>query len=162
MFYLFIYYYYFLGCVGSSSLCKGLLQLRQVGTTLHRGLSCHRAQASDEQAQQSWLMGPAAPRDAGSSQTRARTRVPPHRQADSQPLRYQGIPSTALCYNFFKVPVMQALNFITPLGSVFNPIYNIRGSWTAAGCKTGVLSLSGLRTLLLATIFKDAKEILFM
>ena len=35
-----------------------------------------RAQAPDAQAQQSWLTGPAPPRHVGSSQTRARTRVP--------------------------------------------------------------------------------------
>ena len=34
--YLFIYLFIF-GCVGSSSLCKGFLQLRQAGATLHRG-----------------------------------------------------------------------------------------------------------------------------
>ena len=34
------------------------------------------AQAPDAQAQQLWLMGPVAPRHMGSSQTRARTRVP--------------------------------------------------------------------------------------
>ena len=77
--YLFIY-----GCVGSSFLCEGFLQLRQVGATLHsggqashyRGLSCCGAQAPDAQAQQLWLTGPVAPRHVGSSQTRARTRAP--------------------------------------------------------------------------------------
>ena len=81
--YLFIYSFIF-GCVGSSFLCKGSLQLRQAGATLHRGAraSHHRglsrcgAQAPDAQAQQLWLTGPAAPWHAGSSQTRARTRVP--------------------------------------------------------------------------------------
>ncbi|KAJ8779527.1 hypothetical protein J1605_012411 [Eschrichtius robustus] len=34
------------------------------------------AQAPDAQAQQLWLTGPAAPWHVGSSQTRARTRVP--------------------------------------------------------------------------------------
>ena len=51
---LFIY-----GCVGSSFLCEGFLQLRQAGATLHRGarashcrgLSCCGAQAPDAQAQ---------------------------------------------------------------------------------------------------------------
>ena len=77
--YLFIY-----GCVGSSFLCEGSLQLWQVGATLHRsarashhrGLSRCGAQAPDAQAQYLWLTGPAAPRHVGSSQTRARTRVP--------------------------------------------------------------------------------------
>ena len=79
---LFIYLFY--GCVGSLFLCEGLLQLWQAGATLHRGarashrrgLSCCGAQAPDAQAQQLWLKGPAAPRPVGSSQTRARTRVP--------------------------------------------------------------------------------------
>ena len=78
-FYLFIY-----DCVESSFLCEGPLQLRQVGSTLHRGArASHRrglsrcgAQAPDTQAQQLWLTGPVAPRHVGSSQTGARTRVP--------------------------------------------------------------------------------------
>ena len=76
---LFIY-----GCVGSSFLCEGSLQLRQVGATLHRGAraSHHRgppccgAQAPDAQAQQLWLTGLVAPRHVGSSRTRAWSRVP--------------------------------------------------------------------------------------
>ena len=72
------------GCVGSSFLCEGFLQLRRVEATLHRGvrashrrgLSCCGAEAPDAQAQQLWLTGPAAPRHVGSSQTRARIRVP--------------------------------------------------------------------------------------
>ena len=56
---LFIYYFYFFGCVVSSFLCEGFLQLRRVGATLHRGaqashyrgLSCCGAQAPDAQAQ---------------------------------------------------------------------------------------------------------------
>ena len=79
--YLFIFIY---GCVGSSFLREGFLQLRQAGATLHRGarashrrgLSCCGAQAPDAQAQQLWLMGLVAPWHVGSSQTRARTRVP--------------------------------------------------------------------------------------
>ena len=55
-----------------------------MGATLHRcarashyrGLSYCGAQAPDAQAQQLWPTGPAAPRHVGSSQTRARTRVP--------------------------------------------------------------------------------------
>ena len=57
--YLFIYLFIIFGCVGSSFLCKGSLQLRQAGATLHhgarashyRGLSCCGAQAPDAQAQ---------------------------------------------------------------------------------------------------------------
>ena len=78
LFYLFIYLFIY-DCVGSSFLCEGFLQLRQVGATLHhgvrashyRGLSCCEAQAPDAQAQQLWLTGLVAPRHVGSSQTRA-------------------------------------------------------------------------------------------
>ena len=78
------YYLFIYGCVGSSFLCEGPLQLRQAGATPHRGAraSHHRgpsrcrAQAPDAQAQQLWPTGPAAPRHVGSSQTRARTRIP--------------------------------------------------------------------------------------
>ena len=80
----FIYLFIYFGCVGSSFLCEGFLQLRQAGATLHRGvwasryrgLSCCGAQAPDAQAQQLWLMGSVGTRHVGSSQTRARTRVP--------------------------------------------------------------------------------------
>ena len=80
---LFIYLFIF-SWVGSSFLCKGSLQLWQVGATLHcgawafhcRGLSCCGARAPDAQAQKLWLTGLVAPRHVGSSQTRARTRVP--------------------------------------------------------------------------------------
>ena len=65
-------------------LCEGFPQLWQAGATPHRGarashhrgLSCCGAQAPDTQAQQLWPMGLVAPRYVGSSQTRARTRVP--------------------------------------------------------------------------------------
>ena len=81
--YLFIYLFMYV-CVGSSFLCEGFLQLWQVGATLHhgarashcRGLSCCGAQAPDAEAHQLWLTGLVAPRHGGSSQTRARTRVP--------------------------------------------------------------------------------------
>ena len=82
-FYLFFLFFYFFGCVGSSFLCEGFLYWWQAGATLHcgarashyRGLSCCGAQAPDAQAQL-WLTGLVAPRHVGSSQTRARTRVP--------------------------------------------------------------------------------------
>ena len=77
-------YLFISGCVGSSFLCEGFLQFRRAGATLHRGarashyrgLSCCGAQAPDAQPQQLWRTGLVAPRHVGSSQTRARTRVP--------------------------------------------------------------------------------------
>ena len=55
----FLNYLLIFGCVGSSFLCEGFLQLQQVGATLHRGerashcrgLSRCGAQAPDAQAQ---------------------------------------------------------------------------------------------------------------
>ena len=57
IYYLFIIFIF--GCVGSSFLCEGFLQLRRVGAPLHRGarashyrgLSCCGAEAPDAQAQ---------------------------------------------------------------------------------------------------------------
>ena len=57
--YISIYLFFIFGCVGSSFLCEGLLQLKQAGAALHRGarafhcrgLSCCGAQAPDAQAQ---------------------------------------------------------------------------------------------------------------
>ena len=104
-------YLFIFGCVGSSFLCKGFLQLQQVGATLHRGarachyrgLFCCRAQAPDAQAQQLWLTGLVAPWHVGSSQTRARTRVPCISRQISQPLRHQGSPSYLLNQQFILI-----------------------------------------------------------
>ena len=57
--FIYLFIYLFIGCVGSSFLCEGFLQLRRAGATLHRdarashyrGLSCCGAQAPDAQAQ---------------------------------------------------------------------------------------------------------------
>ena len=59
IFFKFIYLFIYFGCVGSSFLCEGFLQLRRAGATLHRGARashCHGlshcgAQAPDAQAQ---------------------------------------------------------------------------------------------------------------
>ena len=100
----FLYIYLFIGCIGSSLLRVGFLQLRRAGAALRCGArafplqwllllwstgsrcagfsSCGtRAQqlwlaGSRAQVQQMWHMGLVAPRHVGSSQTRARTRVP--------------------------------------------------------------------------------------
>ena len=55
----FFFFFLIFGCVGSSFLCEGFLQLQQAGATPHRGarashyrgLSCCGAQAPDAQAQ---------------------------------------------------------------------------------------------------------------
>ena len=80
----FLFIYLFMAVLGPRFCARALSSCGKAGATLHRGAraSHHRglsrcgAQAPDVQAQQLWLTGPAAPRHVGSSQTRARTRVP--------------------------------------------------------------------------------------
>ena len=86
IFYLFIYLFLYLFlavldlrfCARAFSSCgkQGPLFIVVRGPLHHRGLSCCGAQAPDAQAQQLWLTGLVAPRHVGSSQTRARTRIP--------------------------------------------------------------------------------------
>ena len=65
-------------CARAFSSCgkRGPLFIAVRGASHYRGLPCCEAQAPDAQAQQLRLTGPAVPWHAGSSQTRARTRVP--------------------------------------------------------------------------------------
>ena len=92
----FLIYLFICGCIGSSLLCAGFLQLRPAGATVHcsawashcGGFSCCGAWAqarslqqlrlvgSRAQAQQLWRTGLVAPWHVGSSRTMARTRVP--------------------------------------------------------------------------------------
>ena len=75
-----------MAALGPRFCARAFLQSRQAGATLHRaarashhrGLPRRGAQAPDAQAQQPWLTGPAAPRHAGSSQTRATNPRPLH------------------------------------------------------------------------------------
>ena len=81
-FYFYLLIYFWLCWVFVS--VRGLSPVAASGATLHhgaraphyRGLSRCGARAPDAQAQQLWLTGLAALRHVGSSQTRARTRVP--------------------------------------------------------------------------------------
>ena len=81
---IYLFIYLFLALLGLRFCARAFSSWRQAGAPLHRGarashyrgLSCCGAQAPDVQAQQLWLTGSVAPRHVGSSQTRARTRVP--------------------------------------------------------------------------------------
>ena len=74
-FYLFIYFW--LCCVFVSVRGPSLVAASGGHSSLRcAGFSCCGAQAPDAQAQQLWLTDLVAPRHVGSSQTRARTRVP--------------------------------------------------------------------------------------
>ena len=84
------FFFFFFGCVGSSLLRTGFLQLRRAVCGLliavaslvaEHGLQACRLQqfwlmGSRAQAQQLWLTGLVASRHVGSFRTRARTRVP--------------------------------------------------------------------------------------
>ena len=51
LFFFFFFNLFIYGCVGSSFLCEGSLQLRRAGASYYRGLSCCGAQPPDAQAQ---------------------------------------------------------------------------------------------------------------
>ena len=95
LFILFIY-----GCVGSSFLCEGFLQLRQAGATLHRGargLSLSRPlllRSTGSRRAGSVIVahGPSRSAVCGILPDQSSNPCPLHWQADSQPLRHQGSP----------------------------------------------------------------------
>ena len=94
--YLFIY-----GCVGSSPLCEGFLQLWQAGATPHRGvrashhrgLSCCGAQALRRTGSVIVAHGASRSAACGIFPDQGSNPCPLHWQADSQPLRHQGSPT---------------------------------------------------------------------
>ena len=93
-FYLFIY-----DCVESSFLCEGFLQLRRVGTTLHRGARashCRGLSVAEHRLQTRKLSscgsGLSCPVACGILPDQGSNPCPLHWQADSQPLRHQGSP----------------------------------------------------------------------
>ena len=94
--YLFIYFIF--GCVGSSFLCEGFLQLRQAGATLHRGARAslswpfvveHRLQSTGSVVV---AHGPSCSVACGIFPDQGSNPCPLHQQADSQPLRHQRSP----------------------------------------------------------------------
>ena len=94
--YLFIYFF---GCVGSSFLCEGFLQLQQAGATLHRGAraSHHRSlslrSTGSRRASPAVVAhGPSCSAARGTLPDQGPNPCPLHWQADSQPLRHQGSP----------------------------------------------------------------------
>ena len=133
-FFLILFIYLFYSRVGSSFLCEGPLQPRQAGATLHRGarashhrgLSCCRAQAPDAQAQQLWPTGPVAPRHVGSSQTRARTRIPcisrqtlNHRTTREAPLIFKINLFIYFCLHWVFVAARRAFSSCSERGLLF-------------------------------------------
>ena len=104
---LFIYLFIFIyGCVGSSPLCEGFLQLRQVGATVHhgaqashhRGLSCWRS--TDSRCAGSVIVahGRSCSASCGIFPDQGSNPCPLHWQADSQPLRHQESPKVIISY----------------------------------------------------------------
>ena len=102
--YLFIYLFIY-GCVGSSFLCEGFLQLRQVGATPHssvpashyHGLSLLRPlllRSTSSRCTGSVIVahGPSCSAACGIFPDQGSNPCPLHWQSDSQPLRHQGSP----------------------------------------------------------------------
>ena len=100
--YLFIFLF-FSGCVGCSSLRECPLQLRQAGATPHRGARApHRRgppllQSTGSRRAGSVVVAHRPSRSAacGIPPDQGSNPCPPHRHADSQPLRHQGSPEPA-------------------------------------------------------------------
>ena len=113
-FFLFIIYLLFFififGCVGSSFLCKGFLQLRRVGATLHRGARAShyrglslRSRDSRRSGSVVVAHGPSCSVACGIFPDQGSNPCPLHWQADSQPLHHQGSPHSILNYNLFQI-----------------------------------------------------------
>ena len=89
------------GCVGSSFLCEGFLQLRQAGATLHRGARASsllrplllRSTGSRRAGSVVVAHGPSRSAACGILPDQGSNPCPLHWQADSQPLRHQGSPT---------------------------------------------------------------------
>ena len=96
--------YLFFGCVGSSFLCEGFLQLWQAGATLHcgarashyRGLSSLRSTGCRRAGSVAVAHGPSCSAACGIFPDQGSNPCPLHWQADSQPLRHQGSPGYLL------------------------------------------------------------------
>ena len=104
-FFLIIIYLFIFGCVGSSFLCEGFLQLRQAGATLHRGARAGlspsrplslRSTGSRRAGSAIVAHGPGRSAACGILPDQGSNTCSLHRQADSQPLRHQGSPSRAV------------------------------------------------------------------
>ena len=103
-FFNFIYLFIF-GCVGSSFLREGFLQLRRrgghsssrgVGLSLSRPL-LWRSTGSRHAGSVTVAHGPSCPAACGILPDQGSNPRPLHWQADSQPLRHQGSPTTSFC-----------------------------------------------------------------
>ena len=97
-----ILFIFIFGCVGSSSLCEGFLQLRQAGATLHRGARALppswplllRSTGSRCAGSAVVAHGPSCSAARGIFPDRGPNPCPLHWQADSQPLRHLGSPKS--------------------------------------------------------------------
>ena len=82
-------------CVGSSFLCEGFLQLRQVAATLHRGARASHYRGLSLRSTGSVVVahGPSCSVACGIFPDQGSNPCPLHWQANSQPLRHQGSPA---------------------------------------------------------------------
>ena len=102
-FYLCIYLFIF-GCVGSSFLCEGFLQLQRAGAglSLSRPLLL-RSTGSSRAGSVVVAHGPSCSAACGIFPDQGSNLCPLHWQADSQPLRHQGSPGNRIFTEVFKL-----------------------------------------------------------
>ena len=107
-FFFFLINLFISGCVGSSFLCEGFLQLRRVGATLHRGVRAShyrglslRSTGSRRAGSVVVAHGLSCSAACGILPDQGSNPCPLHRQADSQPLRHQGSPVLTFIKAFF-------------------------------------------------------------
>ena len=135
MFFFFNFYLFFYGCVRSSFLCEGPLQLWQVGATLHRGARAPhywplllRSTGSRRAGSAIVAHGPSRSAARGIFPDQGSNPCPPHWQADSQPLRHQGSPEmkdfkTSLCHE--NNPVLENIFLHFKVKTLMTHIKNI-------------------------------------
>ena len=95
--------FFIFGCVGSSFLCEGFLQLWQAGATLHRGARAFHCRGLSLRGTGSRRAGSAVVAHGlsccaacGIFPDQGSNPCPLHWQADSQPLRHQGSPAIVI------------------------------------------------------------------
>ena len=131
--------YLFFGCVGSSFLCEGFLQLRRAGghsSSRCAGLSLSRplllrSTGSRHAGSVIVAHGPSCSAACGIFPEQGSNPCPLHRQADSQPLRHQGSPRYSFLFlrartQKWFMPLLLASHF---QNLVTCPQPNFKGGW---------------------------------
>ena len=117
--FIYLFIYLLIGCVGSSFLCEGFLQLRQAGATLHRGARAShyrslslRSTGSRRASSVVVAHGPSCSAACGILPDQGSNPCPLHWQADSQPLRHQGSPHKWVFISYFSLATYEVWSIL--------------------------------------------------